>query len=117
MKPTNATRILSTILAVVVQFFGLTALADSTTTDDHLYTVSSSERRKAIVLLGFQDEGTCCYLPVAAPKAVALYRLGIRASGDRFYTTSLTQRDESTNEALAYVKAGRAKGKVVVKIK
>jgi hypothetical protein len=95
MKPTNATRILSTLFAVVVQLFSTSALADSTTTDDHLYTVSSSERQKAIASLGFRDEGTCCYLPVEAPKAVPLYRLVHRASGDRFYTTSLTERDEA----------------------
>ena len=59
---------------------------------DHFYTTSASERDNAIANLGYQDEGTACYLYGAPTGTVPLYRL---VKEGHFYTTDLAERDNA----------------------
>jgi len=67
---------------------------------DHFYTISTTERDKAVTDLGFTSEGTCCWVSDSLkPGTIALYRLFNPKSGDHFYTTSPSERDTAVNQS------------------
>ena len=66
------------------------------TTGAHFYTTSAAERDNAVNQLGYQSEGTACYVySTQATGTTDLYRLYRPASDDHFYTTSAAERDNA----------------------
>jgi hypothetical protein len=66
------------------------------TTGAHFYTTSAAERDNAVNRLGYQSEGTACYVYGSqATGTTDLYRLYRPASDDHFYTTSAAERDNA----------------------
>ncbi len=63
---------------------------------DHFYTLSASERDKAVANSGYVSEGTACWVPdSASPVRAPLYRLYGAGNADHFYTTSASERDNA----------------------
>jgi hypothetical protein len=58
----------------------------------HFYTISASERDHAVANLGYQSEGTACYVSAGPTGTVPFYRL---VKDGHFYTTSLPERDNA----------------------
>ena len=66
---------------------------------DHFYTTSTTERDNAVTNDGYNSEGVACYVydsPPSGPNgSAAFWRLFSPGSGDHFYTTSTTERDNA----------------------
>ena len=74
---------------------------------DHFYTTSTTERDNAVAKDGYNSEGVACYVydsPPGGPNgSAAFYRLFSPGSGDHFYTTSTTERDNAVaNDGYRY---------------
>lgn len=68
----------------------------STTTIDHFYTASSTERDSAVKNAGYVDEGVACYLFGSQMAGTEpLYRAFSPKSGDHFYTGSLAEKNNA----------------------
>jgi C1A family cysteine protease len=66
------------------------------TTGAHFYTTSAAERDNAVNRLGYQSEGTACYVYGSqATGTTDFYRLYRPASDDHFYTISAAERDNA----------------------
>lgn len=70
---------------------------------DHFYTTGVSERDNAVRNLGYVLEGTCCFVPAAAPppsgSLVPMYRSIHKSNGDHFYTTSEREWRQAMHES------------------
>jgi hypothetical protein len=80
----------------------------STTTIDHFYTMSGTERSNAITQFGYRDEGIACYAfqnPTGG--SVPLLRAFHPRNGDHFYTTSVAERNNAVTN-LGYQDEGTA---------
>jgi hypothetical protein len=76
-------------------------------TDEHFYTTSASERDNAAQKLGYNVEGTACFvLAGQASGSIPFFRMFNATSGDHFYTTSAPERDNALN--LGYTDEGVA---------
>ncbi|MCP4136638.1 MAG: hypothetical protein GY754_37050 [bacterium] len=72
----------------------------SSSSGDHFYTISASEKDRAVKYFGYTFEGVEGYLyknQASMPNLVPLYRLHNGSVGDHFYTTSETDKDKAVN--------------------
>jgi hypothetical protein len=64
--------------------------------DDHLFTLSSAERDRAVAQFGYRSEGIACYVfSSQAAGTVPLYRLFNPRTDDHFFTVSAAERDSA----------------------